>query len=823
MTDLFLEVLNTSFAATWVVLAVVAARFLLRKAPRWMVCSLWALVAARLLIGSGIPAHWSMIPSAEVIPPQSLYDQAPVIHSGVTILDDAINPVYTESLRPMPGASVNPLQVWTAVVANLWILGAAVMVIWAVISWYRVRRQVRESICVDGVYLCDRIASPFIFGLVRPKIYLPSDLSEYSRTHVIAHERAHLRRRDHWWKPLGFCLLTVNWFNPAMWLAYILLCRDIEMACDEKVVCDFGVEEKKAYSAALLRCSVNSRRITACPLAFGEVGVKQRVKSVLNYKKPAFWVILAAVVLITVLAAGLLTSPVERDGVIRYNGNLYELVNQNYSFLPAEDPVGNLADILHNTTQYPTEDFQGTNLNEDLIGSPFYLEDDLLYLPKDDGYCLAFRRIRPHAFLARELERDLEFMIIAEENGTDNWEEINGSQKEMLRHLLEPLTTTTQFTPISENMAPHHILAIDYFADAGLDIIFRLSLSSDDIWTLHFYDVELGSNYWQFRSKDLSSWAQEYLHPSEPKLDLGIKLHLEDITPSGATLVCTQDGTLWNEIITGAPWFIQKYEDGDWVDLMPESTVWTAEAYGIPIGGSSAFQLNWGSMVGSLESGQYRIGKRFTGYAKTSLHQADSVPVDQTCYAEFLIGYYENPDDYSPEMYQAIRDSWNAYDAMDPMERLYLSSTPGSCTREFEDWEALERFVGQSIPNPLEDLDSLEKGNWAAAPVGFNGGARFHISFSGTREGQILAVNVQSGYRRGDIRVSLNASPTGRRTQSGSAYQIISDEGDGFEARTITVHSGTIEYTLRAMGEPGTGAELISLLQELIPHFEEIA
>ena len=174
-------------------------------------------------------------------------------------------------------------------------------------------------------------------------------------------------------------------------------------------------------------------------------------------------------------------------------------------------------------------------------------------------------------------------------------------------------------------------------------------------------------------------------------------------------------------------------------------------------------------------------------------------------------------------MYQAIQDDWNAYDAMDPMERLYLSSTPGSCTREFDDWEALEQFVGQRIPNPLEDLDSLEKGNWAAAPAGFNGGARFHIFFSGTREGQILAVDVQSGYRRGDIRVSLNASPTGGRTQSSPAYQIISDEGDGFEARTITVHSGTIEYTLRAMGEPGTGAELTSLLQELIPYFEEIA
>ena len=312
MTDLFLDVLNTSFAATWVVLAVVLARLLLKKAPRWMVCSLWALVAARLLIGGGIVAPFSMIPSAEIIPPQSLYDQAPVIHSGVAILDNAINPVYTESLRPMPGASINPLQVWTAVYSLIWSVGMAVLALWAIFSWCRVQRQVRESIpAEDGVFLCDRIASPFIFGLFKPKIYLPSDLNNDARPHVIAHEKAHLHRRDHWWKPLGFVLLTINWFNPAMWLAYILLCRDIEMACDEKVVRDLTVTDKKAYSTALLCCSVNSRRITACPLAFGEVGVKQRVKSVLNYKKPAFWVIVAAVVLITVLAAGLLTSPTE--------------------------------------------------------------------------------------------------------------------------------------------------------------------------------------------------------------------------------------------------------------------------------------------------------------------------------------------------------------------------------------------------------------------------------------------------------------------------------------------------------------------------------
>ena len=309
MTDLFLKVLNTSFSAVWLVLGILLARLVLKKAPRSLVCGLWALVALRLIFG-GVESPLSLVPSAEIIPPESLFEQAPAIYSGLPVIDQAVNPVYSESLRPMPGASVNPLQVWLAVFANIWLLGMAVMALWAALSWLRVRQQVRESVPEDGVYLCDRISSPFLFGLIRPKIYLPSCLEGDARSHVIAHEKAHLARRDHWWKPLGFLLLTVNWFNPVMWLAYTLLCRDIELACDERVVRRLPAEEKKAYSSALLQCSLPRRAIAACPLAFGEVGVKQRVRSVLNYRKPTFWVIVTAAVLIGILAVCLLTDPV---------------------------------------------------------------------------------------------------------------------------------------------------------------------------------------------------------------------------------------------------------------------------------------------------------------------------------------------------------------------------------------------------------------------------------------------------------------------------------------------------------------------------------
>lgn len=235
MSDLFLTVLNLSFSATWVALAVVLARLLMKKAPRRIVCLLWVMVALRLVCG-GLEAPFSLLPSTQLIPPESLYDQTPQLQSGIASFDNAINPIYSESLRPAPGASVNPLQVWLVVFANIWVLGMAAMAAWALLSCLRVRRQVRESIPLEpGVLLCDRIDSPFLFGLFRPKIYLPTHTEPGLRSYVLAHERAHICRRDHWWKPLGYLLLTVHWFNPALWLCYILLCRDIELACDERV------------------------------------------------------------------------------------------------------------------------------------------------------------------------------------------------------------------------------------------------------------------------------------------------------------------------------------------------------------------------------------------------------------------------------------------------------------------------------------------------------------------------------------------------------------------------------------------------------------
>ncbi len=310
MGELFIKLVNMSISAGWLALAVIVARLLLRRAPRWITVAMWALVGVRLVCPVTLESSVSLVPSAETVPPQIIYSPAPTVHTGFEAVNSAINPVISESFAPTPGASVNPMQVLLEILGILWVVGMAVMIIYTAFSYVLVRRKVREATPMCGnVWLCDHVRSPFILGLIKPRIYLPSDIAEADIEYVLAHERSHLKRRDHWWKPLGFLILTVYWFNPLMWIAYFLLCRDIEYACDERVLRAMGESAKAPYSEALINCSVPRRAIAACPLAFGEVGVKSRIRSVLNYKKPAFWVIAAALVLCIVLGVCFLTNP----------------------------------------------------------------------------------------------------------------------------------------------------------------------------------------------------------------------------------------------------------------------------------------------------------------------------------------------------------------------------------------------------------------------------------------------------------------------------------------------------------------------------------
>ena len=311
MSGIFLKLLNLSISASWLVLVVLALRLVLKRAPRWVNVLLWGMVALRLMLPFSIESALSLIPSAETLSPEVVqFDPAPTITSGVELIDNAVNPSLSESFAAAPLASVNLLYVWTYLAGWVWLIGLAAMLLYALVSYLRLRRRVSASIPLrENIYVCDEVPSPFILGIVHPRIYLPSALDEAQRGSVLSHERAHLARRDHWWKPLGFALLAVYWFNPLLWLAYTLLCRDIELACDERVLCGMDAGQVKDYSSALLACSVPRRMLAACPLAFGEVGVGARVKNALRYKKPAFWVVAASVAVCVVVAVCFLTNP----------------------------------------------------------------------------------------------------------------------------------------------------------------------------------------------------------------------------------------------------------------------------------------------------------------------------------------------------------------------------------------------------------------------------------------------------------------------------------------------------------------------------------
>ena len=311
MSGIFLKLLNLSISASWLVLVVLALRLVLKRAPKWVNVLLWGMVALRLMLPFSIESALSLIPSAETLSPEVVqFDPAPTITSGVNIIDNAVNPSLSESFAAAPLASVNPLYVWTYLAGWVWLIGLGAMLLYALVSYLRLRRHVSVSLCVrENIYLCDAISSPFILGVVKPRIYLPSGLDEVQRQNVLSHERAHLTRRDHWWKPLGFVLLAVYWFNPVLWLAYTLLCRDIELACDERVIRTMDESAVKTYSTVLLACSMPRKAVITCPLAFGEVGVKERVKNALRYKKPAFWVVAASVAVCVVVAVCFLTNP----------------------------------------------------------------------------------------------------------------------------------------------------------------------------------------------------------------------------------------------------------------------------------------------------------------------------------------------------------------------------------------------------------------------------------------------------------------------------------------------------------------------------------
>ncbi|MBR4078817.1 MAG: hypothetical protein IKK29_01275 [Christensenellaceae bacterium] len=356
MEQIFIRLLNLSISACWLITAVLLFRLLLKKAPRRIHCILWGLVGLRLILPFSIKSIFSLIPSAETIPENIIYAQSPVIHSGFPMLNTVVNPIISKSLAPDPAASANPLQIIGFIASIIWLCGVAAILCYALISTLRLRHRLRSAVRLqDNIFGSGAISTPFVLGIFRPRIYLPRSVSKEDQACIIAHETAHIRRGDHITKPLGFLILALHWFNPLVWLSYALLSRDIELACDECVAEQLTYTEKQAYSTALLNCSIRRNKFSAHPLAFGETNVKKRIRNVMNYKKPPFWIIVSSVILCAILAVCFLTDPVSIQTLAPIGGEygvesvVYSNGSFSYVLTPENAPLFHISEDMELT------------------------------------------------------------------------------------------------------------------------------------------------------------------------------------------------------------------------------------------------------------------------------------------------------------------------------------------------------------------------------------------------------------------------------------------------------------------------------------------
>ncbi len=403
MLDIFLYFFNMSITAGYLVLAIVFARFIFKKLPKWSFCVMWGLVGFRLVCPFSLKSVLSLIPTNIALSSDEIYSHSTINPTGSNVLNyiggKAIDynfsvengSITLENFVANQPVYANPLYLITYIASIIWVVGLCLLLIYSLVSYMRLYIKVKPSILYENnVYYCDNITTPFILGVIKPKIYIPSGLDDETVEYVISHEKAHLKRMDHIWKPLGFSLLSIYWFNPLMWVAYILLCRDIEKACDEKVIKNQESSYKKGYSQALLTCATDRKMILACPLAFGEVGVKERIKSVLNYKKPAFWVIIIALMLSIFMSIGFLTMPeatakdvIEESGYHIYSNNPKNITLK----IPSELVTGKMKETgISNffKNKYVVYETENTKIYLDKIAT--YEDHNRVYLGFDFSY-----------------------------------------------------------------------------------------------------------------------------------------------------------------------------------------------------------------------------------------------------------------------------------------------------------------------------------------------------------------------------------------------------------------------------------------------------
>ena len=306
MESLFIKLINLSIYASILVAVVLLLRLVSRRSPKWVICLIWALVGIRLVVPFSIQSSFSLIPESEPDSSTALFK--------IVSLSQAQEGIVSSGAASVTEASRSGSSSVFHILSYIWLFGVILMLLYGVISYIVLRKTLRTATLYDdGIRQSEKVDSPFVLGFLRPTIYIPYTLFGKDLEYVLSHEKTHIRRKDHLWKPAGFLLLSVYWFNPAIWLAYAALSKDIELACDESVIRSLDKDERKNYSRALLNLSIRQKLITACPVAFGKTAVRNRVDHVMNYKKPALWSVVIMIACCVAVGICFMTEPKKQN------------------------------------------------------------------------------------------------------------------------------------------------------------------------------------------------------------------------------------------------------------------------------------------------------------------------------------------------------------------------------------------------------------------------------------------------------------------------------------------------------------------------------
>lgn len=714
MESLFSNILTASFHGSIVILAVIILRVLLRKAPRKFICFLWLLAGLRLLMPFEIQSSLSLQPMPEVRQqwqtssdpaPREPLPEPPMQHQEPAQLPEAT--VVTPE-EPNPELS-KPTLNWKGVIPYVWLGVAACFGLYMIYAYLSLKNKVREAVKIQGGWECDRIETAFILGFIHPRIYIPMGLSAGVRKHILAHERTHLEKGDHWFKMIGFLALALHWFNPLAWAAYILLCKDIELACDERVVQFMDLEERKSYSAALLSCSTTHLHFAACPVAFGEVSVRKRIKTVLDYRRPSFWVSLLAVAAVLFVAVCLLTNPASMQDAAQT-----QTEEESEAQLTAKR-ISDGLDAIVSADQYGV--FFDDATNEGSIGwqAHFFKDgDNTLWWSTDH------RTMEGHMVLNQQnytyLDRNGGMWVPTDTtNTTEDFlesllAEFSLADKELLNiksekltndngSTYEKLTFTSRFIGEAGQQIVQPITA--YFsANGGLTNIriFNSERKGGDIFSFSHSFEELQTAF-ENASQHIVS-AEEAGPIAEETEDerlmkqWGIDFRVEDdvLTSSGSQVMFAQAQGYDDVIRTDEYYWIEKQTDSGW-EVLPTLTdeiSWREANYVLSHGMYTVVSTPWSDLYGALPGGMYRLGKVF-----------QNMTAGKSCtgYAEFRI--FENPAS-TEEQKAAVERCYAALEELKNRKSLHWLSISGqeSTMEEWLDGENFLRIRHWELSNP---------------------------------------------------------------------------------------------------------------------------